>query len=590
MLNPRERIDYGQELQAPPGFRLERALAATFSLDLDALTASTLALHLRQVLDDEAVEDRAVFLECVEALRSRLLVIHHPSAVKCSPRYNRVLGMLEPMLAPAKLARGREGAFSSFHPKFWLLSFREDEAAEPSRMRLVVLTRNISFDRSWDLAVSFDGIVGDTERRTNDELADFVRTIVPGEHREFASGLCDLLPRVEWSCPDGFSGLRFFPGLPKAVVPGGKVPFQLDDGADELLVMAPFVDAEQLAGLAANSRGRKTLVSRARTLDALGEEAIAGWRPMVLSDAIVSGEERLEQSGAKDQELHAKIIVARVGRRNVWHLGSANLTNAALGRGGGSPRNTELMVRLAADERRFSPGRLVQELENAGILVGHEFGEPPAPDPEREPDFRYAVHALSTEVRWMLRLEQHDGGCVTATLRAEPLPQLPRNIAVTIGLAGHAGQASLREELHWSGIPLCDLSAFVRIEVTHTASGCSKEFLVKAELSGRWHEARRDAITRALIGERKLLPYLAALLDPGMSRRRWREVDTPPSQVTRVFDDGLDGLYEQALRAAGRAPDLLARAIQVSNRLRRQGVQLPAQLDEFLALFEQHAH
>lgn len=487
MLDSRERINYGQQLKAPAGYKLDKALAATYSLDLDALTACTLALHLQHSLDDEPVTgDRAVFLECVEALRSRMLVIHHPSALKCSPRYNRVLGLLEPMLVQAKLPRGPEGAFSSFHPKFWLLSFSHEDSSALWMMRLVILTRNISFDRSWDLAVSFDGVVGKDERRMADGLASFIESVTPGDHRAFVEDLCGKLARVQWTTPEHFSSPRFLPGLPDFAVRGGNCPVDIDGTVDELLVAAPFVDASQLEEFGLKCGGPKTLVSRAETLDALGTASTAGWRSLVLSDAVVSGEEKLEQVDAKPQDLHAKLIVSRKGQDTVWHLGSANFTNAALGRRGASPRNTELMVRMKATGPRLSPGKLLSDLMAAGILVAHEFSDPPPPDPERDSDLRRLVHALCCDVRWSLSLEREAADLFTVTLHASSLPVFPRNFGVLVELAGHVGQKNLRGELRWKGIPLCDVSAFVRIQITKEDDGFTKEFVVKSDLLGRW--------------------------------------------------------------------------------------------------------
>lgn len=43
----------------------------------------------------------------------------------------------------------------SFHPKMWLIRY-QDERKQPF-YRLLVLSRNLTFDRSWDLAVCMEG-------------------------------------------------------------------------------------------------------------------------------------------------------------------------------------------------------------------------------------------------------------------------------------------------------------------------------------------------------------------------------------------------------------------------------------------------
>ena len=49
MLNPnQDRLDYGQVLTPPVGFRLDFAVGTTYSLDLDALVGACIALGLSE--------------------------------------------------------------------------------------------------------------------------------------------------------------------------------------------------------------------------------------------------------------------------------------------------------------------------------------------------------------------------------------------------------------------------------------------------------------------------------------------------------------------------------------------------------------
>ena len=48
-------------------------------------------------------------------------------------------------------ARARNGG--EFHSKVWLLRFGSEQRDEPTRMRLLVLSRNLTFDRCWDVSL-----------------------------------------------------------------------------------------------------------------------------------------------------------------------------------------------------------------------------------------------------------------------------------------------------------------------------------------------------------------------------------------------------------------------------------------------------
>jgi len=52
MLKPNDnRIDYGEELNAPDKYELDAAVATTYSLDLDALLAVSVALGFKDTLE-----------------------------------------------------------------------------------------------------------------------------------------------------------------------------------------------------------------------------------------------------------------------------------------------------------------------------------------------------------------------------------------------------------------------------------------------------------------------------------------------------------------------------------------------------------
>ncbi|MBO5884988.1 MAG: hypothetical protein J6Q51_04250, partial [Clostridia bacterium] len=45
--------------------------------------------------------------------------------------------------------------YPSFHPKFWLIKYVNNEGE--ALYRVVVLSRNLTFDRSWDVSFCMEG-------------------------------------------------------------------------------------------------------------------------------------------------------------------------------------------------------------------------------------------------------------------------------------------------------------------------------------------------------------------------------------------------------------------------------------------------
>ena len=55
--------------------------------------------------------------------------------------------------------------YASFHPKMWLLRYSNHNEVS---YRFVVLSRNLTFDRNWDLSFSMDGTIKDSKTNKND--------------------------------------------------------------------------------------------------------------------------------------------------------------------------------------------------------------------------------------------------------------------------------------------------------------------------------------------------------------------------------------------------------------------------------------
>lgn len=185
MLDPKiNRLDYGEQLSPPIGFDFHSAIATTYSLDLNALLAVPVALCFRDTLDGDLKGEKLALLEGMGQLQGKLKVFYQKGNISYPAKFNKLFTLLEPCLHPI-VPEG--GAFSSFHPKLWLLRFIENdiEKKKPEvRYRVIVLSRNLTFDRSWDIAASLDGKVGRSSQdalKVNTWLA-FTKKLLAGDN------------------------------------------------------------------------------------------------------------------------------------------------------------------------------------------------------------------------------------------------------------------------------------------------------------------------------------------------------------------------------------------------------------------------
>ena len=178
MLNPNnDRLDYGQVLAPPDKYRLDFAIGTTYSLDLDALVGACIALGLSEETDSDLMKNPICLLEALRTTGDKVALfceggqIHTPNSV--TPLYI----LLEKMVFQVNTAKRRGIAkFPSFHPKFWLLRYI-DEQNNPL-YRVVVLSRNLTFDRSWDITFCMDGKVNGRKTLKTSPVGDFLSFLV----------------------------------------------------------------------------------------------------------------------------------------------------------------------------------------------------------------------------------------------------------------------------------------------------------------------------------------------------------------------------------------------------------------------------
>jgi hypothetical protein len=152
MLEPNTRFLLTHAFRAPAGYQFDCGIATTYSLDLMTLLGAT--LHLSLFGDEGAAEELKNGVALLEALRrtsTRLGVFCQTGRIAV-PRMAHVLyGLLEPMVVPVTAPLG-----GVFHPKLWVLRFVSPSAAQPVLLRVLVLSRNLTNDRCWDVSLALE--------------------------------------------------------------------------------------------------------------------------------------------------------------------------------------------------------------------------------------------------------------------------------------------------------------------------------------------------------------------------------------------------------------------------------------------------
>jgi hypothetical protein len=578
VLEPEGRQPLLDALKPPPGFVLDRAVGTSYSLDLLALLTAPLAFALfdRVSADGEQLDVDPIAL--LEAVR------RHADQIDIFCQAGQVAPMKEHRPIVAYLERSVHGVVppnpnAIFHPKVWLLRYRTG-TGELS-YRFLCLSRNLTFDRSWDTLLRLDGEpTGTSPAAATAPIAEFIRAL-PGlsvnpldEDRVASLGsLADELAGVSFALPDGLRSARFWP-----MGHDGVERWPLEGRIDRLLAISPFLTVPMVQQLSSRSR-RNIIVSRPESLDLVGANALGRYSEVLTlsstafadPESVDGGDQPVDEAVAEStatelQGLHAKCYVADAGGdARVW-TGSANATDAAFN------GNVEFLVELTGPKRWFGidvtlgqqPGQpslrsILEEYvpENAEpreLTVGedldrqldayrrwvgsHRFAADVAP--LGDDLFRVVLTGVDART-WDAQ------ATASASLTCRPLTT---RADVSLDVAGDAMEAT------FPGLSFEALTSFFVFTARAERGGEHRElqFVVNAELIGAPEDRRQRILASLLKNREELLRFLLMLLSGMGESGQLAEAALGGGKWPWTWSSESTALFEPMVRALARDP------------------------------------
>lgn len=583
MLDPYNRRLLMDALQPPDDYSLDFAVGTTFSLDLIALLTAPLGFTRFELQESQGAEiaesDLHLLLKTIREFADRITIFGQAGQIAVPPGNRPILQMLEGMIVQVVPPTPKR----VFHPKVWALRFTHTDA--PVVYRLLVMSRNLTFARSWDTILVLDGVLQDRANgiAANKPLADFFGAL-PGMATQTATSvvrarvkqLQEEIRKVKFDCPPGIDELSFHPmGIP------GVSTRPFDMAARRTCVISPFLTAGRLLELSKDGSNH-ILVSRLDSLRKLNAAQLKGFDEVYFMDpdAVIEAERASDAEADPFNEgadLHAKTYVIEEGR--VAHIvtGSANATNAAF------DGNVEFLVRLSGKKSDLGIDCLFSQEEKGKSptfkSMLRKFEPLEAADPVDQLDemldevleqARTAIASLA----WTATVsrEGEDKGSRIVLATGVPIAIDPRVDPVRVRpiLLGEARAVSISADGTAVFHDVSDeaITAFHAFEVTVTEAGQSRmcRFVVKVELIGAPTDRRERLLRSMLRDRRQVMRFLMMLLgdddmfgtvDPGTPG-----VDGRPTRGKFQTDDG-DVLLEPLLRALDRDPSRLAQVESV---------------------------
>ncbi len=339
MLSPQNRLVLHDAIQPPQGFELAALVGTTYTLDLGALLSLPLAFvsHGSGNNYDPTEENSVDILHALWDTMDRIYVFCEQGRIKGPQNASDLYGYAEDSIV--EVAPPTNGAF---HPKVWVAKYTAPD--QPARYRFLCLSRNLTFDSSWDVILNLNGELTDRQYALADQhplgefwkqLPDLAATTVPAALEEMIDEIAHEIRRVRFELPADVEEIQFHP-----LIEGDTSPFP--ESYSDIAVVSPFLSPSRLEKLEQSSRD-SILVSRLDELDTLNRSTIDAWSSVY---GLAAGAIPEEADGAPEDEpalveewsvtdrteltgLHAKIFALDQGWDTSLFVGSANATAAA---------------------------------------------------------------------------------------------------------------------------------------------------------------------------------------------------------------------------------------------------------------------
>lgn len=575
------RLDYGTLLCPPSGYRLDQAVATTYSADLGTLLSIPVALVYAQTLEGDLTGARFQLLEAIKRFSKEVTIYHQAGQLHVPSGLNWLHAFLEDALVPILPL----DAFTAFHPKIWVLRYvptdEETRAKNPVRFRVIVLSRNLTFNRRWDVAACLEGEVGEEVKAVNQPLIDFIQWLHGQRAIPKIADFIGQLSRVSFATPDPFESHAFHPiGIPTH--PTNPLGSQK---ARKTLVMSPFLHEAALRQLRANTQSELFLFSERHELEKLPTALLETLTSYHLSDLVVDGESlSAAEEGTTDiqrQHLHAKLFAFENKEETTWFLGSANATQAAL------VRNFEFMLELKGHTPATRIHRTFKELVCEGDGKGpfESFkpemgGKDDAEERRREAEFRRFEYALlNSEIRAQVRpAEMGTNFDLHLALHLETVP-VRSDLVVTVQPFNTKQKITPRrletgkvENCVFENLGELELSRFVHFRIESPDGELHHGFLFRIEVEDLPADRLENILKKIIDSRDKFFDYLRFLLAEEITKEDLLAGTGLDGENTNHNSD-TEGwyfdlpIYEQLLVAASRSPRKLAEVDEVIRHL-----------------------
>lgn len=585
MLNPKtDRINYGDVLVPPSGYTLLRGVGTTYSFDLTTVTAICISLGIHDETDGVASESPVCMLHAIEKVSDKIVIFCESGQASIPKNSSPLYLLLEKMLVPVTLKSRTNGFYNSFHAKCWILEYENAEGQKA--FRFVVMSRNMTTDRSWDITASFDGVRKVESSPNANALKLFLSymrdnhvTKEQTHHRkntDIISALINDLTCVHFDCDLHGKGRPFTEMEILPIYDGHSIMDQVVSRYHDSIIVSPFLSSNTVkkfydAKPYANGWEHRVLITRASELEKVRKYA-DGFDVYTIKNEILNGEVKEGREDIQHEDIHAKMYLTREYSWSRLYLGSMNASD------GSTEGNVEMMVCLTGPNRFLNGHGFLKDIFDGEDLQSRnapfekvDFSSLPEEQEATNTDNeRNLVRKLKDICRMKLSAKVSSEGDTykTTITGGKPLD----GYDVTISPLRKVFPVSWSSEIMFNGLDLTELSEFYCVKVSNALGSVEKMIIIPT--TGIPEERNNRIVSSIIRTNRSFLDYVCYVLGNGsiieLMDNTSIEMHAHDTEAKGQQHASMPALFEMMLKAASKDKEKLKDIKATMDRLENQ--------------------
>lgn len=571
ILEPIEnRLDFFEIMQPERGYIVDKIIVTTYSLDMDTLIGLLILLGANS--EDIKGKNKVELLYILSNMKDKVLLFCQAGKIMKPSRLEQksFYAFLENIINPIKLKNKK-----SFHPKTYLIRYKE-LGKDNYKYKFIVMSKNLTFSRNWELSISLDGNVATEEQEKSIAICQFYKYLFSNyldtaKLQEF-EGIIKELKKVNFKKDLGiFDDIKFLPmGIGEEYT-----SLILRKKYKRSFIISPFLSDNIVRTIYANGNdeAERILISREDSFDKLVniKHEIKNLKTYKLKDKIINVE---------NEDIHAKLYLFELEDNTTeMFIGSANeSSNAFL-----ENANVEFMVKLTTKKKLFDifKNNLLYDDNGEKYFDLVKIKEKEDENSETEDYIEEVINAINyLNIASEIKSDAENVYTICLTI-SEDLSYLQEYDIKIYPITKQDKEKQFSNEIEFNGLKLEEITQFFCINING-----KKEYIIKIPVDTNILIDREKQLCKGIVEtEKDFLEYISYLLGDTSTIYMIRSFFEKNSNQNKEKYKSIyqNGLYERTLKTLSKEPDKIKELREFIDRMKESNNE---ELQDTISFFE----